>query len=380
MKELHIPYGLQRLTREIIEPEDAERGRACNCLCPVCEAPLLSRHPKSDEKRIHFAHDSKHPDAKPIDECPLSPYVALGMMLRHMAETLTGKTIKLTSYYKHLMFNCCTEKQKMLHVIGETDSIIDGVERAPSLGGVVYDLRLSIGGKSYFVDLVYPGKPKKEIPAAEPLTGIGGIFCISGPEFTDAMERVEFAKTRYSDAVCRFLLSHSRKFWEYHYLEVDLTKAEQAKHVCRPDVDAFARRKRVNYQTPTYTPKYSTYGRESYTPAQTSPDQIKSTQEAAEAYLRASTGDTGIKRFKSNAQQEQQHVAIYEDHERSSLLPSPFQLGGNEPNQRVITQSYRGEEGTGNYECVFCSVKYSSQNGSTPNCPKCKGHLGARPI
>ncbi len=73
MTGLLIPFGLDRNTRDIVEPEDAARGRACNCICPGCAAPLLSRHPK--ENRIHFAHDSKHPEAKPEEECPFSSAV-----------------------------------------------------------------------------------------------------------------------------------------------------------------------------------------------------------------------------------------------------------------------------------------------------------------
>ncbi|MCP4488613.1 MAG: hypothetical protein GY820_15065 [Gammaproteobacteria bacterium] len=44
MSELLIPFGIHRHSGDIVEPEDAPKGRACNCLCPGCKAPLLSRH------------------------------------------------------------------------------------------------------------------------------------------------------------------------------------------------------------------------------------------------------------------------------------------------------------------------------------------------
>lgn len=76
--ELLIPFGVDAASGLIVEPEDAERGQACNCVCPGCKAPLLSKH--SVDRRRHFSHDSSRFDAKPIEKCPFNSAVAVAII------------------------------------------------------------------------------------------------------------------------------------------------------------------------------------------------------------------------------------------------------------------------------------------------------------
>jgi len=234
MKELHIPYGIHRTTREIIEPEDAIRGRACDCLCPGCEAPLLSRHPKSEDKRIHFAHDSKHPNAKPIEDCPMSPQVAFAMMARYIARNLTGKTIKLSELEKSVTFTCCLPGSSLIELIPPREAVIETAEQSVSLGGVPYDLLLTLEGKSYYIDIVYAGKPKKDLPAKEHIEGIGGIMVINANEYLAMMINPECGLMRYSESVEHFLLSYAYQDWEYHHLEDERIAGARKQHQCPP--------------------------------------------------------------------------------------------------------------------------------------------------
>lgn len=275
MKELHIPYGIDRLTRQIIEPEDAERGRACDCLCPGCEAPLLSRHPQRDDRRTHFAHDSKHADAKPIDDCPLSPEVAFAMMARYVAGSLAGKTIQLGAYEKSLSHPCCLPSSTLIELIAKQEAVIERAEAFVSIGGVQYDLGLTLNGRSYFIDITYPGKPKKDLPGAEHLDGIGGVMSVWAGQYLAMMMGEEVChKMRYSESVEHFLLNHSSYDWEYHHLEVAKLAEAQQQHKCSPALSTqlFGHRQATHYNS--YGGAYST---SSGTPVYDSPANVERT-------------------------------------------------------------------------------------------------------
>ncbi len=167
MSGLLIPFGLDRTTNAIIEPEDAARGRACNSICPGCKAPLLSRHPK--EHRVHFAHDSKHRDAKPEEECPFSSAVAIAMMARELADRIIGKKFLIPEYdYRH-HFNCCGDV-KDISVTTQKILTVAGASKKPACGDQVFDLELRFGEAKIFIDLFYRGRPIQHILNEEDFT------------------------------------------------------------------------------------------------------------------------------------------------------------------------------------------------------------------
>lgn len=51
--DLSLPFG-QTGDGRLISVAEAERGAACNCVCPQCEKPIIAR--KGDINRHHFAH------------------------------------------------------------------------------------------------------------------------------------------------------------------------------------------------------------------------------------------------------------------------------------------------------------------------------------
>ena len=53
MTELLIPYALK--DGRVVHVDSVARGRACNCICPACEGPLVAR--KGSIRSHHFAHD-----------------------------------------------------------------------------------------------------------------------------------------------------------------------------------------------------------------------------------------------------------------------------------------------------------------------------------
>ncbi len=375
MKELHIPYGIERDSGDIVEPEDAARGRACNCLCPGCEAPLLSRHPQSDSKRVHFAHDSKHQDAKPIGECPLSPFVALGMMLRHLSSSFAGKTIQLTTYCKSISFNCCDAAAKFLAVTEAEEAVISAGDKSPSVGGVTYDLGLVINGKYYLVEIIYPGKLRKEIPELIHLKDIGGIFSISGPEFLEMMGKQDFRMVRYSESVSYFLLSYSRKLWSYRDEEVDAEARVRESHVCKHNYLGRRAGKRKTYGVAAsaygnYKKENASFSTGNLNHKQTPAAKYQTIQESAEAYRRASQG--------AGRATGQTSIPSHAKHEKSEPIQANFIAPSSHIVNIPLTYNGGGAGGIKRYECLFCNIEYDVKQNEAPTCPRCNSHLGAR--
>lgn len=237
MSSLLIPFGLDRNTKEIIEPEDAARGRACHCICPGCQAPLLSRHPK--ENRIHFAHDSKHPEAKPEEECPFSSAVAIAMMARELAESLPGKAFEIPDYEYEYCFDCCGDIGK-LQVTEQKLLTITSAEKKPSFAGHTFDLELSFSEAKILVDLFYKGKPPQVVENAEVFAeGKSGVLAISCDTF-DMSALAENKNIRFSDAVLGFLLETGCRRWSFHPRQLTLTAKLVDSHRCRPHIKARA--------------------------------------------------------------------------------------------------------------------------------------------
>jgi hypothetical protein len=74
-----LAYGLSPAGR-LVHVRDAERGAACNCVCPACDRPLVARRAKT----WHFAH-------QPGAECPR----AYETMLHRLAKEVLEENLAL---------------------------------------------------------------------------------------------------------------------------------------------------------------------------------------------------------------------------------------------------------------------------------------------
>lgn len=251
---LLIPFGLDRNTKAIIEPEDSAKGRACNCICPGCQAPLLSRHPKKN--RFHFAHDSKHPEAKPEEECPFSPAVAIAMMARELAESLSSKVFKIPDYNYEYSFDCCGKTEKLL-ATEQKCLTIPNARKKPFCAGQTFDLELNFGEAKILVDLFYEGKPPQLIENTEIFAEEkSGVLAISCDTF-DADSLMENKNIRFSDAVLSFLLEIGFRQWSFHPRQLSKVAKSVDAHQCRPLMRA---KKRMNY----FKSKPASYSNDKY--------------------------------------------------------------------------------------------------------------------
>lgn len=236
MGDLLIPFGIHRDTGDIVEPEDAPKGRACNCLCPGCKAPVLSRHPK--QNRFHFAHDSRHELARPEAECPFNSAVAVAMMIRELAPSFTGKSFNTPDYQINLKHPCCGLKYDFIPISQSAAVRIDESSANVSVNSGHFDLRLIISGYPILVDLVYRGKPLVTLSEEELQAEKAGVLALDCDSFLAAALKKNRSK-RFSEAVTDFVLKYGRRRWRYHPRQAAKLQAARESHQCRPKYNPF---------------------------------------------------------------------------------------------------------------------------------------------
>ena len=235
MKNLLIPFGLDPINNKIVEPEDAVRGRACNCICPGCQAPLLSRHPI--ENRIHFAHDSKHPEAKPEEECPFSSAVAIAMMARELVDSLPDKVFETPDYNLEYHFECCGVTEK-LPVTSQKRLTISGANKKPLFAGQTFDLELRFGEAKILLDLFYKDKSPKLVENTKAYDEAKSSVLAINCDTFDAEILAENKNLRFSEAVLEFLLKTGDRHWSFHPRQLTLEAKNKNSHQCQPSIPA----------------------------------------------------------------------------------------------------------------------------------------------
>ncbi len=236
MAELLIPFGVDAVSGLIVEPEDAERGRACNCVCPGCDSPLLSRHPK-DERRTHFAHDSRHPDAKAFEKCPFNSALAVAMMARNLVPKLSGKVIELPNYYVPVDFSCCGSDE-YAEVAQECEVVIESALRQAQLGDVKMDFSMAIKGHPLSIFLHYKDRPEPKFSRDFFLVNNAAVVSINCESFDRSLLKKN-KSLRFSELVLQFLLKDGQRRWLVHPRESSAVENVKRKHVCNPIVQRF---------------------------------------------------------------------------------------------------------------------------------------------
>lgn len=228
MSELLIPFGLHRETGEIIEPEDAPKGRACSCLCPGCKAPLLSRHPQV--KRYHFAHDSRHQDAKPEEECPFSSAVAVAMMVRELTPQLVGKILETPSLELTEHYSCCG-KSDFLQVSHGARNTTDNAQANVNAFGHRADLMFEVVGYPILLDLVYKGKPSILADKGKLQSNKAALLTLDCDSFSISSLKSD-RNLRFSEAVLAFVLQDGLRVWAFHPKTASVLQRARRDHQC----------------------------------------------------------------------------------------------------------------------------------------------------
>lgn len=240
--ELLIPFGISNKTGQIVEPDDAERGRACDCRCPGCDTPLLSRHPKDEAVRMHFAHDSRHPEAIPsvISQCPFNGALAIALMAKHIANNLKGYAILLPELYVKVDYVDCIH-EGYVKVASLNELQIDGVEIEVNQFGSTFDLRLFFGKYSILVWLLYKDRPLPQLNKDQ-LAALGktGLLCVDIKSFNQ--KSFANGKRRFSEVVQDFLLHGGDREWVYHPKAEAAADEDRKRHRCNRNASALSSR------------------------------------------------------------------------------------------------------------------------------------------
>ena len=226
MSELLIPFGIHRDTGLIVEPEDTVSGRACDCLCPGCHAPVLCRHSKV--KRFHFAHDSRHELARPDEECPLNSAVSIAMMARNIAARLAGKTLKTAPYSVFHKHSCCFDRDEVF-VANSVQAQIGAVSEDSGK----FDIRIEVGNYPVFIDLVYKGKDPPALDEKTLQEMKAGVIAIDCDSFSVSRLKSNLG-LRFSDLVEEFLLRDGDRRWRFHPRTFQNLEVCKRRHKCSP--------------------------------------------------------------------------------------------------------------------------------------------------
>ena len=239
--DLLIPFGLDATTKETVEPEDAKRGRACGCVCPGCEMPLMCRHPSDPDspssKRIHFAHDTRHPDAqKSVHEhCPFNGLIAVRMMAYTVASSLVGETIQLPSLHKLVDFDCC-HQTRSVNITETSELTIEESRPKVALDGMEFDLALTFKGRQVLIRLAHDGRqPLVITPQLKSILQASktGVLEMDVESF-DRGSFIANKRQRFSEAVKAFLLADGDRYWQHHPRTFAKMAAFKDGHRCPP--------------------------------------------------------------------------------------------------------------------------------------------------
>lgn len=372
MSDLLIPFGIHKVTGAIVEPEDAAKGRACDCLCPGCKAPLLCRHPK--EMRDHFAHDSRHEHARPVKHCPFSSAVAVAMMIREMVPAYVGKLLATPALEVSERCPRCRHYES-IKVTQSAHNRVDEAEANVSLYGHRVDVKLMISGHPLLVDLVYRGKLPMRLDEAALQGDRVAVLELDCDHFSlKAIKRNR--ELRFSQAILAYFLNHRFKSWRFHprteLLRAQVKQAHQRQ--CEREYVRLPRRPVNNSSSQTPQPMRSEkmHHRDWDDTSPKDPAVQPRVERPAPAHNRETEQLKVVTTFKCNKPVP-----------KKTIVEKPMQsVTSPDIEQALIkAQKYRGDSTvTKRFECVLCNLSWEHHGNSAWKCPQCHSHLYAREI
>ena len=203
-----IPFGISVETGEMVEIGNAQRGRACQCVCPSCEQPLQACQGEIND--WHFKHDSQLGSNKEQPVCEFSLWPTLRKFAIQAAVNGHLTTLKTPS------------KSLSLGIYTKTVAT-SGSHEVQYTKGEWSDLVASFSGSEHrvHINFIYPGRHGESgSPQAD------GVLEVSLTAVFDCMESESLQKDAFSNAVCKLLgETHEFKWWKFHPREPLVKKA-----------------------------------------------------------------------------------------------------------------------------------------------------------
>jgi hypothetical protein len=227
MDELLIPFGKDKTTDAIVEPEDAARGRACNCYCPECKVSLVSRHPSDEESRKHFAHDPRDKKYNPKRKCPLHGAASVALMIRHLSERIINEAIRTPAFEIRTGMKCCNTSIPV-PITSEQTNIITNARPSHTLNGNSPDLIITVKDHEIAVELKYATRGSKfKRHSTSSHTAVLFIDCNK----FELQKAHNGNQRRFSDQALEFFLSVDAKRWFSHPRELKARTRARSTHV-----------------------------------------------------------------------------------------------------------------------------------------------------
>lgn len=227
MTQTLIPFGYHPEKDEFLAISEVEQGKACGCICPSCEVPLIARRPK-DNIIWHFAHSSKAVYESVKAECEYNVFLSLRMFCRKILTN--GFELTLPEYRKTLEGYTLTEPSILISheypITNERVVTLDSVEVEKIHLGISVDFIAKIKNYQIVIYLTHPDRPFPEL--IETNRGSDDVTAILEIDITTLLpilsERTTY--TQLSDFIRERLMNDVKnKKWHFHPRELKLDRA-----------------------------------------------------------------------------------------------------------------------------------------------------------
>jgi hypothetical protein len=143
--EVRIPFGMKN--GRLVVVDSVEKGLACNCTCPCCDAPLQAR--KGGYNQHHFSHVP----SEIANGCKGAAETATHLMAKQIIEEE-----RCFLFPRLEVSECLSDVNKKSHVHKEfiqSDALIefDEVELEKHLGNIVPDVLAKQNNEQYIIEI-----------------------------------------------------------------------------------------------------------------------------------------------------------------------------------------------------------------------------------
>jgi len=209
-----IPFGIEKDTGEILDVGETKQGRACDCVCPACQTPLIARH--GDTNAWHFAHESRGTYQQTREACELSLFVSLKLMARQLLKVSSAVQLPSFTVSRSVIGKRLTDT-----VTPAKRICFDQIEIEKHLHGIAVDALITIPNKSgaafqLGIVLTYPGHdfPVFELPLSSEHAALSGLIEI---DLQRIWGHFVSLKKGYREALNQLLIDDpSSKQWHSH--------------------------------------------------------------------------------------------------------------------------------------------------------------------
>lgn len=154
MSNIKLPFGLNA-NNVLVHISDVERGKACGCICPSCQSPLIAA--KGNKRQHHFKHDA---------DCDCESGLESAIHLAAKQIIMERKQITLSEYTPIVLEHDSRQKEYILEdkavVQNNTVIVFDAVQEEADIHGFKADLLATKGHKQLVIEIFYRHKVEDE--------------------------------------------------------------------------------------------------------------------------------------------------------------------------------------------------------------------------